>query len=267
MTIRILTVAAVVGLMAASASTQTQKVLGTCIGSDRVIRIRTGPCGPGAQPLDIPLDHEDDTREHERLDREIAQLSRKVDLMSARMAALESLLADALSTKPGGKVMAPFEIVNEDGATMVKVFSNDAGGTRLDLYNEGKPNLFLSSLAGGGFVKTQSSGTFPEVVVGSNGGFGGLVIRDADQQARLTAGVADGKPSVELTNDNHTVVANLNQGSTGGGHLELGDAAGNAMVRAGITAGGCGRVETLPAQAVVALALGIPGDKILGNCK
>jgi hypothetical protein len=54
------------------------------------------------------------------------------------------------------------------------------------------------------------------------------------------------------------------QGSSGGGHIQLGNAAGNSMVQAGITAGNCGKVETYPLRPPAAV-VGVPGSWILGK--
>lgn len=124
----------------------------------------------------------------------------------------------------------------------------------------------MSALGQGGFFKTQSVATYPEIAIGSVGTYGALVIRDGADQVRVALALENGKPVLSLRNDNHTPIALVTQGSSGGGLIELADAAGNAQLRAGITAGGCGRVETYPERPVRATALGVPGDKILGNC-
>ena len=211
--------------------------------------------------------------EDRALRREMTDVKQELEVLKTRMSALErrddaSALPRPSSAAPvTTKIRAPFEIVNQGGATLLKVSANTDGGGVLTLSNRAGEVVWISALNSGGFVKTHGPATFPEVVFGTSGTFGGFAIRDAAGKARVSIALTGGKPSVELTNDNHTVVAAILQGATGGGQLELGDAAGNGMVRAGITTGGCGRVETYPEQTVRATALGIPGDKILGNCR
>lgn len=206
------------------------------------------------------------------LRREMEDVKRELEVLRTRMSALErrddaSVLPLASSAAPmTTKIRAPFEIVNQGGATLVKVTAGPDGGGLITLSNRAEEVVWISALNSGGFIKTRGPATYPEVVIGTSGTMGGMAIRDADGKARVAITLSGGKPSVELSNDNHTVVAALLQGTTGGGHFNLGDAAGRVVVNAGVTAGGCGKVETIPGRPVRATALGVPGDMIVGNC-
>ena len=207
-------------------------------------------------------------------ERELEDVKRNVEILTARLSDVERrlgaepgpVLPSSTSAAPT-KIRAPFEVVDAGGKTLFRVYDNGAGGGAFAVVaKSGKEVAWGSALANGGMFKTQSTTTFPEIVMGSVGSYGGLLLRDGANQHRAALVIENGKPILSLYNDNHVAVASLTQGSTGGGQLELGDAAGNGMVRSGITSGGCGRVETYPERPVRATALGVPGDKILGNC-
>ncbi len=206
------------------------------------------------------------------LRREVENVKRELEVLRTRMSHLErregaSVLPLTSSAAPmTTKVRAPFEIVTQGGATLLKVTAGPDGAGHLTMSNRAGEVLWISALNSGGFVQTRGPATYPEVVFGTVGTVGGFIIRDGENAARAALSLSGGKPSLELTNDNHTVVASLLQGETGGGHFQLGDAAGRIVVNAGVTAGGCGKVETLPGRPVRASALGVPGDMIVGNC-
>lgn len=201
------------------------------------------------------------------LRREMEDVKRELEVLETRMSHLERRedatgLPLASSAAPmTTKIRAPFEVVTQGGATLLKVTAGPDGAGHLTLSNRAGEVVWVSALNSGGFVKTRGPATYPEVVMGTSGTVGGLIIRDGENAARAVLSLSGGKPSLELTNDNHIVVASILQGETGGGHFNLGDAAGRIVVNAGVTAGGCGKVETLPGRRV----RGIP-DKIVGDC-
>jgi hypothetical protein len=198
---------------------------------------------------------------------EIDELERKLELASARLDKLERSSENA-TRFVSNKVQAPFEVVDRSGKPLVRVYqSPEHNGGVIAALNGGKELIWLSAPATGGFIKTRSSAGFPEVALGSVGGFGGLVIRDADAQFRASLFLDNGKPGLSLKNSSHVSIAVLQENSSNGGQLELGDKAGNAQMRAGVTPTGCGRVETYPERQSNAARLGMPVSFIVGNCK
>ena len=81
--------------------------------------------------------------------------------------------------------------------------------------------------------------------------------------AALTIG-RDGEASLEIKNTKGVGVISLHPGTSGGGVLQLGDAAGNTMVEAGV-AGGVGQVRAYPTGNPGAGLLGMPGTFISGR--
>jgi hypothetical protein len=163
--------------------------------------------------------------------------------------------------------VAPFEVVDQQGRTLLNVVSNLDGGAQLELWNSSGAVAWGTALNGGGAFKTRAPGSaFPEVVMGSSGAYGAFTIRDAELKSRVTMSLRDGKPSIEIANQNHISIAAFRESMIGTGVLELGKADGSSVVKAGITDKGCGQVETLPQRPVRATALNLPGDKIAGNC-
>lgn len=265
-TIRIMVLALVSG--AAVASSQGEKSsLHVCVGDDRVLRHQAdGPCPSSTTGYELALDvqvadmppGEEDKASAQRLE----ELRLKVDMLSSKLMDVQKELANAATVKAGGKVMAPFEVVDGAGRMIFRVRQDPRGFEMAAV--SGTSVAWGSALEAGGVFKTRSSASFPEVVMGSAGSFGGFVIRDAEQSARASMTLTNGKPSLELSNDNHVGIVSIMQGSSGGGHLQLGNAAGAAMVQAGTTAGGCGKVETFPVRPPAAV-VGLAGSWILGK--
>ena len=245
--------------------------LSVCVGTDRVLRQRVGatcpagsqsyeltPAGgavasqPGAQPQDLA--------------QQVADLKQRLSMMNAKVEALQKAIGEAADVQSGARVVAPFTVTSKTGRTLLTLAENPDGGGVLTLLNaSGTTVLWASALKAGGFVKSRGPSSFPEVVLGTNGSSGGVFVRDAEQQSRVSMMLVGGNSSVEVSNPEHVVVANLRHNQTGQGRLDLGNAEGKGLVSAGATTGGCGAVLTYPPRAAKAV-LGKPSDKILGSC-
>jgi hypothetical protein len=265
-TIRVLALALASG--AAVASSQVGKPsVHVCVGDDRVLRHQaSGPCPAGTTGYELAVEADElglpPGDEAKASEQRVEELRVKLDMLSSKLTEVQKELANAATVRAGGKVMAPFEVVDEAGKTIFRVRANPHS---FEMANPaGQTVVWGSALEAGGFFKTRSSASFPEVVMGSSGSYGGFVIRDAEQQPRASLALTGGKPSLELSNENHVGIVSVMQGSSGGGHIQLGNAAGNSMVQAGITAGNCGKVETYPLRPPAAV-VGVPGSWILGK--
>jgi hypothetical protein len=253
---------------AAVASSQTRQAsLHVCVGADRVLRhADSDACPSGTISYELLLEGGGvgpPNDEAKQSDQQVNELRNKLDILSSKLADLQSELAKAEQVKAGGKVMAPFEVVDGAGRMIFRVKQDIHG---FEMANPaGQTVLWASALDAGGVFKTRSSASFPEVVMGSHGSIGGLVIRDAEDQGRANLSLTNGKPHLELSNDNHVGIASLSQGASGGGSLQLGNAGGNAQVQAGVTSGGCGKVETYPTRPPGQQFVGVPGSFILGK--
>jgi hypothetical protein len=256
--------------VAGAASVQPDDSLPVCIGADRVVKERQGlACAAGTTSYDLPLEIGEfegpATEEDAALKLRLANLENKVKFLTAKIDQMAE--AGDGGAKTGNLVVEPFEVVNKQGRTLLKVLSNADGGGQLELWNPSGVVAWGTALKGGGVFKTRAPGlAFPEVVMGSSGAYGAFTIRDAELKSRATMSLRDGKPSIEISGKNHIVIAGLRESSSGTGWLELGNAAGNGMVNAGVNDRGCGMVKTYPEQPVRATALGLPGDRIQGKC-
>ena len=253
---------------AAVASSQGGKPsLQVCVGEDRVLRHQTsGPCPAGTTGYELALEVDElgvpPSEEGKASDQRIEELRVKLDILSAKLFDVQKALANAQQVKAGGKVMAPFEVVDGAGKTILRVRSDPHGFEMMNA--SGQAVAWGSALDAGGIFKTRSSSSFPEVVMGSAADFGGFAIRDAEQQSRASLTLTGGKPYLNLSNDDHVGIVSIMQASTGGGYLQLGNASGDAMVQAGVTSGNCGKVETYPPRPPAAV-VGVPGSWILGK--
>jgi len=263
---RILAVTLIGG--AAAVVAQGSGAFPVCVGADKVLRQGgAGGCPAGSSGVALAIaGPEKPDPEIQTLKAELNDLKQKLNFLSAKVDALSKNPDNSKST--GQAIVEPFEVIDKAGKTLFKVLKSPdhQGGVIQVMNSTGKPVVWISGAANGGFLKTQSSGGFPEVALGSVGSYGGVVIRDTPDQFRASMFLEGGKPYLSLRNDNHTAVATLRQGPSGGGMLELGDAAGNGQVRLGITPGGCGRVETYPERPGNTRAITGLSSVIVGNC-
>ena len=263
---RVLALALVSG--AAVVSTQGEQTsLQVCVGADRVLRHQpSGACPSGTTGYELSLEGgeielpPDD--ESKASNQRLEELRLKVDMLSSKLMDVQKELGNAATVRAGGKVMAPFEVVDDAGKMIFRV-RQDPRGFEMAAAS-GVSVAWGSALEAGGVFKTRSSATFPEVVMGSSGSLGGFAIRDGEQLGRASLTLTGGKPSLELSNENHVGIVSITQGSSGGGRIQLGNASGDAMVQAGITAGNCGKVETYPLRPPAAV-VGVANSWIIGK--
>ena len=265
-TIRVLALV-LVGGAAISSRPGNKASLHVCVGADRVLRYEAREtCPTGGTSYELSLEGGDigevPPKEEEKGVDRVDELRRKLDILSSKLVDVQKELANAEQVKAGGKVMAPFEVVDASGKMIFRVRQDPRGFEMATA--SGQSVLWGSALEAGGLFKTRSSTTFPEVVMGSAKGLGAFVIRDGENVSRASLSLTNGKPSLEMSNDNHVGIVSIMQGSSGGGKVQLGNAAGNSMVEAGVTAGGCGKVETYPTRPPAAV-VGIPGSWIMGK--
>ena len=265
-TIRVMALALVSG--AAVASSQGEKPSFTvCVGADRVLRHQAdGACPSGTTSYELSLEGGDvelpPNEEGTASEQRVEELRLRLDMLSSKVTDVQKELANAATVRAGGKVMAPFEVVDQAGRMIFRV-RQDPRGFEMAAAS-GSSVAWGSALETGGVFKTRSSASFPEVVMGSSGSCGGFAIRDAEQSARASLTLTNGKPSLELSNENHVGIVSITQGASGGGSIQLGNAGGDAMVQAGTTAGNCGKVEAYPLRPPAAV-VGLAGSWIMGK--
>jgi hypothetical protein len=257
-----------------------------CVGADRVLRLeRAARCAAGSteyflaevepEQADAPGDEKADGADLTALQRRVASLSdqlaaadRQAAALSQRMAALEAAPRPPAPAGKGGqiasRVVAPFEVVDNAGRVILAVRQNPRGLVLID--DQDRVAVAASALSAGGFVKARAGDGSLETVMGVNGKIAGFVLREGDGKSRGSFAIAeDGKPILNMTNDNLVTVVALTQGATGGGYLSLGDANGASTVEAGTTPQGVGLVRAMPNGNPGAGLVGMPGTFILGR--
>jgi hypothetical protein len=88
-------------------------------------------------------------------------------------------------------------------------------------------------------------------------------------QPRLSMGVTDGEPTLNMTNESNVGIVLAGQGENGGGYLLLDDAQGNPMVKFSTSANGAGTVVTYPNGGAGGAIVGLKGSMLCGQggCK
>jgi hypothetical protein len=257
-----------------------------CVGADRVLRLeRSARCAAGSteyylaevepELADAPGDEKAGTADLAALQQRVATLSERLAVanqqaaaLSQRMAALEAAPKPPAPAGKGGqaasRVVAPFEVVDQAGKAIFAVRPEPRGLVLLD--SQGRQVVLASALAEGGFFKARSGDGSLETVMGVNNKYAGFVLRGTGGKSRGSFAITeDGKPILNMTNDNFVTVVALTQGSTGGGYLALGNAEGASTVEAGTTPEGVGLVRAMPNGNPGAGLVGMPGTFILGR--
>lgn len=248
---------------------QTTGTVHVCVSSDQIMRVQNGPTCSGGQAsyrllLASAQGGPAPTSDDKGANASVDDLKKTIDFLRNRVANLEKEFANVEQLK-AGKVMAPFEVIDHSGKMTFRITDDVHGFVMAN--PAGQNVLWASALEKGGVFKTRSAANFPEVVMGSNGGIGGFVVRDAEDQGRISMSLTGGKPYLNLLNDSHIGIVSIHQAANGGGFLQLGAAGGQSAVEAGITTGGnCGRVDTFPPAPSGRSLVGAPASFILGRC-
>jgi hypothetical protein len=253
--------------LASTLTAQNPSTVHICVAADGTMRIASGTTCPGGQTgyrvllagsLGNPPGDDKGSAA------QVTDLKKTIDFLKDRVANLEHEMAVVAQVKAGGKVMAPFEVLDHSGRLIFRIRDDRHG---FEMANPaGQIVLWASALDGGGVFKTHSAAGYPEAAMGSVGDLGGFVLRDGDNADRGSLTLSGGKTSLDLRNDSHINIASLHQGSTGGGALQLGAASGESAVQAGVTSGGkCGKVEALPRTNPGRQLVGAPASFILGG--
>lgn len=262
--------ASVVPLILALTSALDAQITGSaqvCVAADRTMRLASGTTCPSGQTgyrVVLAGSPGNPAGDDKGSAAQVTELKKTVDFLKDRVASLEHEVATVAQVKAGGKVMAPFEVLDHSGKLIFRIRDDRHG---FEMANAaGQTVLWASALDGGGVFKTRNAAGFPEAAMGSVAGMGGFVLRDGQDADRASLTLSGGKTSLDLRNDNHINIASLHQGSTGGGALQLGAASGESAVQAGVASGGkCGRVEALPRTNPGRQMVGAPASFILGG--
>jgi hypothetical protein len=272
-----------IGALVGPILTPSAEGVRVCVGADQVLRqARSGQCPPGAKAYDLaeagselevsPPDEADkaDRAELAALQKQVANLSQQVMAAAeaARAAAVNNGSAASRVVAPSkgsaaSRVVAPFEVVDARGKPILTVREEPRSMQLLD--DKGQIVVAVSALAAGGFVKARAGDGSLETVMGVNHKYAGFVLRQGDNARGSFSIAEDGKPIINMSNDNFVNVVALAQGASGGGYLQLGDASGNAMVEALTTSDGIGLVRAYPLGTPGAGLIGLPGTFILGR--
>lgn len=276
--------------LAAHLGMQSRDGVHVCVGADRVLRHDTsGKCPAGAKEFYLAeeegkIDGEPTSTEAEakgevaELRRQVAALTQQLtnlqrseaahsDAFNQRIGALEQGAAKSPPSKGasvGTRVVAPFVVVDPAGKPILSVRANPRN--MIMSSTAGDSVVFIAALETGGFFKARTKNGSREAVVGVTGQYGAVEIRGGEGSKRAVLALQDdNRPILGLRNDNDISVAAITVGASGGGMIQLGDAAGNTTVDAGTTAQGVGLVRAYPVGSPGAGLIGMPGTFILGR--
>jgi hypothetical protein len=180
---------------------------------------------------------------------------RGLSVVEARLAALETLIRQG----PGGssQVRAPFHVLDGSG----KVLLNVGGATT----TAGAVNIERQSATSGTVLHIWNDGGDAAAVLGiSRVGRGYLELRAPGGNSPVVYLGQEGKGGVVQITNGTSVISKHFSSSDGGGKWQLANAAGVAVLQAGETTGGCGKVETFPYNAPRAV-VGLAGSYIMGR--
>ena len=247
---------------------QTSGSVQVCVAADGTIRLANGstcPTGQTAYRLVLAAGGGAPTADDKGSAAQVSELKKTIDVLRDHISALEHEMANVAQVKAGGKIMAPFEVLDHSGKLIFRI-RDDLHGFEM-VNPAGQTVLWASALDIGGVFKTRSAAGFPEAAMGTVGALGGFTLRDGNDADRISMTLSGGKVSLDLRNDNHINIASLHQAPTGGGFLQLGAAGGESVVQAGVTAGGkCGRVDSYPRTNPGRQMVGAPASFIMGGC-
>ena len=175
-------------------------------------------------------------------------------VLEARLAVLEKLI------RPGpdgaSQVPAPFQVVSEDGKVLLNVGGPIAAGA---------VNIERQSATSGTVLHIWSNAGDAAAVFGiSRAGRGYLELRAPGGTSPVVYLGQEGKAGVVQISNGTNVISKHFSSSDGSGKWQLANAAGTAVVQAGETTGGCGKVEVYPYNAARAV-VGLAGSYIVGK--
>jgi hypothetical protein len=258
---------AVLGLVPVAAPAQ-QPQLHLCAGSDRVVRVEpSGRCPAGQTAYTVAAavpGAPDQQAQLADISRRLAALEQaggaananasapaQVSDLAARLRAVEQQLSrpqpSPASGGVGNTVRAPFTVVDADGKPIFRVNNTTRSFNLLD--QAGHVVALGSAIEGGGFFKVLTPSSSRVGVLGAVGDESVLQLRDGAEAAdnRLSLVMAkDGKPVVLILNDDHTGVVALSQGTSGGGLIQVDNAAGDVRLEQGVLPDDVGAIHAGP---------------------
>lgn len=200
------------------------------------------------------------------------QRVRTRSLRPARVAPFAlAIIASAVLLAAGAplpnKVNAPFFVVDGEGKKIFEVVEQDAN-RGFALYNSQQQRVVIGAAGlNASFFKAISADNKMQAAFGvvDNGKTPVFALRyGGDTANRIAIAVTDGKPSLDMSNDNNVLIAQVGVGAAGGGYLLLQDAKKQPSVLFGVTAKNAGKVITYPNSGVGASIAGLKGTMICG---
>jgi hypothetical protein len=209
--------------------------------------------------------------EVDRLRRELADVVVQIGaLKRAHRSATRRTIAAALVTAvfggwavsaagPGRRVRAPFQVVDSSGKQAFIVSSAERG------FIVGSPRAESFSRATAtetaAFFKVCNADCTVNAVMGVDGTTPMFKLRTGGEaNDRLVMAAPNGSPYLTLFGSDGHGRVRLAEGTDGGGELLIAKPGGQAMVRAGVSAQGIGRVEAFPLGNLM-------GSEIVGRIK
>ncbi|HYL92622.1 MAG TPA: hypothetical protein VEW69_05640 [Alphaproteobacteria bacterium] len=182
-------------------------------------------------------------------------------LRRAVLSSAACLLLMAASPAPVSDVR--FRVVDKAGIKIFEVSEGDSRGFTI-FDTKGKAALAARALPTVAIFKA-AKGNVSAGIGLVNSGTTPVFALKIGEDSRVAMAVAnDGRPTLNMTNDNNIVMLDVGEGAAGGGILMLTDAKGDTKVQMGTLPNGVGVVTTFPNGAAGGAMVGLKGTLICG---
>lgn len=218
----------------------SSKTIHTCATADGTLRVADAamPCQPEERRVRIQIPDKEDP--------ECKADDARTEKLEKRLKDLEG--RDKAGTLRGRRVIAPFDVVTEKGATLLHIDEEET-----TLYNRGqKPVVWIIADESGGMLHTMAIDRSRISSVIAKDKIAQLVIREKDQDHIDLGRRANGRYGLQVFGASNKIVGYLGQSEAGTGLATIADSAGTFKTTMYIQSpGGEGRLQVANAAGTV----------------
>lgn len=262
--------------LAPIAAAQDAPGVHVCVAADRVLRHAPAGTCPAGQEGYYLAEAEPELGTPDRDEKPVAQvadLQQRLATLVQRVASLEQSSANRAeglaqrvskleaapkneappAAPPASRVRAPFEVVDASGKPIFVVTAEPTRAFYLKNASGEAVALGSAQPHGGFFKVTSGDGDNRQAVMGALDSRASFFVRGTGKVRGVFALETDDKPILSLSNEKGSPILALHEDASGGGYIQVGDAAGVPLVEAHV-AEGVGEVVTGPTYKCVGFA-------------